>query len=60
MYRSKRARILISLLATIFVVFSSQMFFQNLSVGNPNNQPNAPDDNNPATHTPNLPQKPNP
>ena len=52
MYRSKRARILISLLATIFVVFSSQMFFQNLSVGNPNNQPNTPDDNNPATHTP--------
>lgn len=52
MYRSKRARILISLLSTIFVVFSSMMFFQSLSVGNANIQPNTPEDNSPATYTP--------
>ncbi|HOQ76553.1 MAG TPA: LCP family protein [Thermoclostridium sp.] len=51
MFGSKRARILISLLSTMFVVFSSLMFFQNLSVGNADNNPGIPDDNTPSEQT---------
>lgn len=51
MYRSKRARILISLFSSIFVVFSSMLFFQSLSVGNANQEPYFPDDN-PSAYSP--------
>jgi LCP family protein required for cell wall assembly len=60
MYGSKRARILISLLATIFVVFSSLMFLQNLSAGNPDNKLHIPDDNNPSDQIPEPAQETDP
>lgn len=37
--RNKRFRIMVSLLSSIFVIFSMQMFFQNLSIGNAQNDP---------------------
>lgn len=52
MYGSKRARILISLMSTIFVVFASFMFFQNLSLGDADEGPEIVDDNGDAVETP--------
>lgn len=52
MYFSKRARILISLAATIFVVFSSLLFFQSLSVGDAGKNPDLADEEYPAVDTP--------
>ena len=53
--RNKRFRIMVSLLSSIFVIFSMQMFFQNLSIGNahtdpdPNPGPSAVPDSSPST-----------
>jgi len=52
MFGSKRARIVISLMATIFVVFSSLMIFQNLSAENTDILPDDPDDNAPSEQSP--------
>lgn len=51
MFGSKKARILISLFASIFVALSSMMFFQSLSVGNADDQPYIPDED-PAAESP--------
>jgi LCP family protein required for cell wall assembly len=49
---NKRFRVLISLLSTIFVVFSSMMFFQNLSVGTDEPESVETDTEDPVTVTP--------